>query len=82
MQKASEAVSGAMSSNKKIANMKHDYRQISSEQPLTSEMGVREPTHDNWLSATTGDRQGPALLEDNFAREKAGRPSLEQLWHS
>jgi catalase len=71
VQKASEAIQGAMSSNKKISDMKPEYRQpYSSKDPLTSDNGVRQPSHDIWLSASTGDRQGPMLLEDNFAREK------------
>jgi hypothetical protein len=71
VQKAGEAISGAaMSSNKKVADMKAETRQLSSKHPLTSDTGVKQPTHDIWLSASTGDRQGPQLLEDNFAREK------------
>ena len=72
MQKAGEALSGAMSSNKKIADMKPDYHWVTSKDLLTSDTGVREPSHDIWLSASTGDRKGPQLLEDNFAREKVG----------
>ena len=75
MQKASEAISGAMSSNKKIADMKSEMRHLSSRDPVTTDTGVKQPTHDNWLSASTGDRQGPLLLEDNFAREKVNRSS-------
>ena len=74
IQKAGEAIS-SMPSNKKTANMKPNMRELSAKDPLTSDAGVREPTHDNWLSASTGDRQGPLLLEDNFAREKVVRSS-------
>lgn len=70
MQKAGEAVTGAMSSNKKVANMQYETREPTSKTHLTSDFGVKEPSHDEWLSATTGDKQGPLLLEDNFAREK------------
>ena len=45
-------------------------KEPTSKTPLTSDYGVKQPTHDEWLSATTGDRQGPLLLEDNFGREK------------
>lgn len=75
IQKAGEAISSTMSSNKKSANMKPNMRELSAKGPLTSDTGVREPTHDIWLSASTGDRQGPLLLEDNFAREKVIRSS-------
>jgi len=70
MQKAGEAISGAVSTNKKITDMKHDVRKLSSTAPLTSDFGVKQNSHDIWLSASTGDRQGPLLLEDNMAREK------------
>jgi catalase len=68
--KAEVAISGAMESNKKIAEIKNDYRNPKDGALLTSDFGVKNPTHDNWLSATTEDRKGPALLEDNLAREK------------
>jgi catalase len=70
VQKAGEAVSGAMESNKKISDLQHEYRTPKDSTVLTSDTGVKEPTHDIWLSASTGDRQGPQLLEDNFARQK------------
>ena len=70
-QKASEAVSGIMSTNKKTADMKPNMVEPTSSDRLTSDFGVRQNNTDVWLHASTGDRQGPALLEDNFAREKA-----------
>ncbi len=79
MQKASEAIDGAMSSNKKLADMKPETREPSKTIPLTTDTGVREPTHDEWLSATTGDRQGPMLLEDNYAREKIMKFDHERI---
>ena len=70
MQKAGEAISGAISSNKKTSDMKQNMHTVTESDQLTSDFGVKQISHDNWLSASTGDRQGPALLEDNFAREK------------
>ena len=72
IQKAGSAITTAMESNKKIAEMKNPsgFREMGSKIPLTTDTGVRQPTHDEWLSASTGDRLGPLLLEDNFAREK------------
>lgn len=70
MEKAGEAISGAMSSNKKTADMKPNMVELNSSTPLTSDFGVKQSDTDNWLSASTGDRQGPLLLEDSFAREK------------
>jgi catalase len=70
--KAGEVVTGAMASNKKSADMAPEVREPSSSDPLTSDFGVKQITHDIWLSASTGDRKGPQLLEDNFGREKVG----------
>ena len=70
VQKATEAVSGAMSSNKKLADMKKETRHLDNKSNLTTDFGVKQVSHDEWLQASTEDRQGPLLLEDNFAREK------------
>jgi len=69
-QKAGEAVTSIMSTNKKTEDMKPNMVEQSSSDRLTSDFGVRQNNTDVWLHASTGDRQGPALLEDNFAREK------------
>jgi catalase len=76
VQKAGEAITGATSSNRKIAEMKNDVHVQTASDPLTSDFGVKNPSHDIWLSASTGDRQGPLLLEDNFGREKVCFPVL------
>ena len=78
-QKAGEAISGAMAGDKKAAEMEHDIRVPTSSTHFTSDFGVKNPTYDNWLSASTGDRQGPALLEDKFGREKVQLPIIPQL---
>jgi len=73
MQKAGEALTGGgglLSANKKISDMKHETREPTASTPLTTDYGVKQATHDEWLSASTGERQGPQLLEDNFGREK------------
>lgn len=76
VQKAGNAINTAMSSNQKIADMKRDMIEPSSKDVLTSDFGTKQPvgSHDVWLHASTGDRQGPALLEDNFGREKVSQP--------
>jgi len=68
--KASEAISGAMTSNKKVTEMKKHHEPPSERIHLTTDTGYKAPSHDLWLSASTGDNKGPALLEDNIAREK------------
>jgi catalase len=70
VEKTGKAVADAMSSNKKTADMKQNIRKPNAKNHLTSDFGVKETTHDIWLSASTGDRQGPQLLEDNFGREE------------
>lgn len=70
VQKAGEAISTAMSSNKKLADLKKDTRHMSDKTPLTNDHGVKQENTDIWLSASTFDRKGPQLLEDNFGREK------------
>ena len=82
VQKAGEALSGGLASNKKVTDMKRNYRNLDSTQPLTSDFGVKQTSHDIWLSASTGDRQGPQLLEDNFSREKVRFMFLWVKWHA
>ncbi|TVY84232.1 Catalase-1 [Lachnellula suecica] len=78
-QKAAEAISHAMSTNKKTADMRPNVVEPSSKDPLTSDFGVKQNNTDIWLSASTGDRKGPALLEDNFAREKIMKFDHERI---
>lgn len=70
IQKAGDAVSSAMSSNQKIADLKKDTRFMSDSTLMTNDHGVKQSNTDIWLSASTADRKGPQLLEDNWAREK------------
>jgi catalase len=79
VEKATEAISHAMSSNKKVTDMKRDMVEPNSKQSLTSDTGVKMGNMEEWLSATTDDRQGPALLEDNFGREKVPNTQLPCL---
>lgn len=72
MREAGEAVSGALSSNKKLSDLRKDTTEPDNKTHLTSDFGVKGPTHDIWLSASSGDKQGPQLLEDSFGREKVG----------
>lgn len=78
IKQAGESLSGALSSNKKLSDMKSDVRPVTKEH-LTNDDGVKAPSHDIWLSASTGDRQGPLLLEDNFSREKVTLSWINEL---
>ncbi|PBP27854.1 catalase [Diplocarpon rosae] len=73
------ALGGALSSNKKMNDLKHDTIAPTSSDLLTTDFGVKQGTHDNWLSASTGDRQGPTLLEDNYGREKIMKFDHERI---
>lgn len=57
-------------SNSKLDDLEKDMLKPSSKNNLTSDFGVKNPSHDIWLSASTQARQGPQLLEDGFSREK------------
>lgn len=59
-----------MAPNEKLSQFEHDYREPNSSALLTSDFGVRNPSHDISLSASVGEKMGPLLMEDNFTREK------------
>lgn len=61
---------GISNESAKVKDLKKDICPQTSNDLMTSDFGVRQSNTDNWLSASTSDRQGPALLEDNWAREK------------
>jgi len=68
-----------MASNKKVSQLEHDYRVPSSSSLLTTDFGVKYPTHDISLSASVGDRKGPLLMEDNLSREKIMKFDHERI---
>lgn len=58
----------------KIADLQKDTVEPTKDTLLTSDYGVKQSNTDDWLSVATEDRQGPALLEDPFGREKVSSP--------
>lgn len=54
----------------KLADLAKDTKTPTPEGLFTSDTGVRQATADDWLKVVSDDQQGPALLEDQFAREK------------
>jgi catalase len=42
----------------------------SKESRITSDFGTKQSNTDDWLRVANGDKTGPSLLEDVFAREK------------
>lgn len=63
---------GMTNESKKTKQLQSNIVNQTDKDLLTSEFGVRQSNTDNWLSASTSERKGPALLEDNWAREKVG----------
>ena len=71
MQKVAHAA-GALGPREgdKLKDLAHNTRDMSSKDRLTTDYGVKQRTHDDWLKVATKDQTGPLLLEDPFAREK------------
>lgn len=61
---------GTSNETAKIKDLEKDFVNQGPNDLMTSEFGVRQSNTDIWLSASTSERKGPALLEDNWAREK------------
>lgn len=68
MAKAQQAVMG--SHGAKSNDLAKETKEMSSKDRLTTDYGVKQTTADDWLKVTSHDKQGPALLEDPFARER------------
>jgi catalase len=64
------AMAGMVTPNKKLQDMQKDTTEYTPKDLMTNDHGVKHGNPNEWLSATSADRQGPALLEDNFGREK------------
>ena len=58
----------------KAEQLAQDTRQVGEDgnARLTADFGTRMSNTDDWLRIQSGDRTGPMLLEDPFAREKVG----------
>lgn len=54
----------------KQAQLAADTVQPSESTRITSDWGTKQSDTDDWLKVTSGDQQGPMLLEDGFGREK------------
>ena len=62
------------SSNAKLADLAKDT--VNGEEKnarITTDFGVKVSNTDHWLSASSDQRQGPALLEDFHGREKVSK---------
>lgn len=54
----------------KISQLDTISQDVTKNDRLTSDFGVKQGNTDDWLRVTTNDRTGPMLLEDSVAREK------------
>ena len=62
---------GTAPQNPKLADLAKDTTHYdSSKEKLTTDWGNKVSNTDHWLSVSTEDKQGPALLEDGHGREK------------
>ena len=73
LHKAQEAVQRATSKEKKAVDLERDTANIHTEQPLTTDHGVRVENTDQWLRVVDDHHTGPSLLEDQIAREKVNQ---------
>lgn len=70
LETATNTVKSGLGINAKQQQLAKETVEPTSNDRMTSDFGVKIQDTDHWLAASTGDKQGPALLEDNFAREK------------
>jgi catalase len=71
---ASEKLNDVTTTNEKILDMWHntvDYTK--SDSKMTMDTGVKVQDTDHWLRVMSEKQEGPALLEDQIAREKITR---------
>jgi hypothetical protein len=72
MQEVMHAVCGAGAGDK-LKDMAHNTKDVTKNDRLTTDYGVKQSTADDWLKAASPDKAGPLLLEDPFARERVGK---------
>ncbi|OAK97671.1 catalase-domain-containing protein [Phaeosphaeriaceae sp. SRC1lsM3a] len=66
--------------NAKVAQLAADTKDVNDKSwRITSDYGVKQNNTDDWLKVATEDKQGPALLEDHFGREKIHRFDHERI---
>lgn len=73
--------------NAKLADLARDTHDYSEDKTarITTDFGTKISNTDDWLTVSTDDHAGPALLEDFHGREKVSRPcpsSATVRWRS
>ncbi|RHZ73355.1 hypothetical protein CDV55_108329 [Aspergillus turcosus] len=79
LHKAQEVLQNTSSTSKKLIDLERDTADVHTQQPMTTDHGVRVSNTDQWLRVTTDRRTGPTLLEDQIAREKVHRFDHERI---
>lgn len=72
---------GAAGDNPKLAQLSQDTVNYDASQNarITTDFGTKVNNTDHWLSVSTDDHYGPALLEDTHGREKIHRFDHERI---
>jgi len=63
----------------KIKDLERDMREVTTDQPITTDFGQRVANTDNWLKIASDKQTGPHLLEDHINREKIHRFDHERI---
>ncbi|KAJ5581367.1 hypothetical protein N7450_007668 [Penicillium hetheringtonii] len=79
LNKAQQATQSVSSKDKKIVDLSRDTVDVHTNEPQTTDHGVRIENPDNWLKVASGCETGPSLLEDQIAREKIHRFDHERI---
>ncbi|KAG2414948.1 catalase A [Aspergillus terreus] len=79
LQKAQQKVQDVSSKDKKVVDLEPDTVNVHTDQPMTTDHGVRISNTDNWLRAVDNQHSGPSMLEDQIAREKIHRFDHERI---
>ncbi|KAG9560716.1 CAT2 catalase, partial [Aureobasidium melanogenum] len=75
-----QAVTGSPFENAKVAAMSDNMKNyMDSNNRITTDYGVKQTNTDDWLRVASGDKTGPALLEDHASREKIHRFDHERI---
>ena len=70
-------MNGSATNNPKLADLAKDtYNTEDTNTRITTDFGQKVGNTDHWLSVSTDDRYGPALLEDTHGREKVFPSSM------
>ncbi|KAL2123603.1 hypothetical protein VTJ04DRAFT_4058 [Mycothermus thermophilus] len=79
VQKVAHAAGLGPRESDKLKQLAHDTKDMTPQDRVTTDYGVKQPTQDDWLKIVSEDHTGPLLLEDPFGREKIMRFDHERI---